>query len=76
MLESLFNNISGLQACERCEIFKNKCFEKHLRMFSSENIRDHSQNTSTSKENVEVDENRNRDNDDELKPDAGNSIIL
>ena len=45
-------------------------------MFTFENIRDHSQNTNTSKENVEVDENKNRDNDDELKPDVGNSIIL
>ena len=76
MSESLFSNAPSLQACEHCEIFKNKCFEKHLRIFSSENICDHSQNTTTSKENVEVDENRNRDNDDELKPDAGNSIIL
>ena len=76
MLESLFNNVPGLQACQHCEIFKKKCFEKHLRMFTFENIRDHSQNTNTSKENVEVDENKNRDNDDELKPDVGNSIIL
>ena len=43
MLESLFNEASGLQlhekeTCEICEIFKNNYFEEHLRRTTSEII--------------------------------------
>ena len=46
MLESLFTKFAGLRgkkeaptqvfSCEHCEILKNTCFEKHLRMVASD----------------------------------------
>ena len=34
-LESLFNKVTGLKACEYCEIFKTTYFEEYLRRAAS-----------------------------------------
>ena len=47
MLESLFDNVAGLQAwtptqvfsCEYCEILKNTYFEEHLQTAASMHIK-------------------------------------